>query len=99
MTINLKGYIVANGATDWAYDVFPSFPELIKYFNLIPERIYDNYTEHGCTYFFNDTWKWDEDRYNQSDCEYIWDQMWNLTIGTKKMNWYDFYRKKGVIGS
>jgi hypothetical protein len=59
MTINLKGYIVANGATDWTFDVFPSFPELIKYFNLIPEKIYDNYTEKGCTYFFNDTWKWD----------------------------------------
>lgn len=53
--INLKGFIVGNGATDWAYDVQPVFPELTKYFDLIPEVVYKNWTNHGCTFFFNGT--------------------------------------------
>jgi hypothetical protein len=32
----LKGFIVANGATDWEVDVSPSFPEVVFNFNIIP---------------------------------------------------------------
>ena len=73
MLINLKGFIVGNGATDWNYDVMPSFPEVIKYFNLIPESIYNNYTDRGCMKFFNRTVKFDSDKGTAQDCKDIWE--------------------------
>jgi hypothetical protein len=33
--VNLKGFIVGNGATDWEIDISPSFPEVMYNFNLI----------------------------------------------------------------
>jgi hypothetical protein len=30
--MNLKGFIVGNGATDWDYDVSASFPEVLYNF-------------------------------------------------------------------
>lgn len=95
MTINLKGFIVGNGATDWTYDVMPSFPDVVKYFNLIPESIHQNYTDHGCIYFFNGTMKFDEAKGTADDCFAIWSQIEELTEG---LNWYDLYRKKGGLG-
>lgn len=93
--INLKGFIVGNGATDWTFDVMPSFPELVKYFNLIPDSIYQNYVDHGCTLFFNGTMKFDADKGTEQDCIDIWGQIEDLT---DKLNWYDLYRKKFGLG-
>jgi hypothetical protein len=71
--MNLKGIIVGNGATDWTYDVQPVFPELVKYFNLIPESIYKNWTDHGCTLFFNGTVAYNKTMApNSTYCEDIW---------------------------
>jgi serine carboxypeptidase-like clade 1 len=33
---NIKGIMVGNGATDWDFDVSPSFPTTVFNFNLIP---------------------------------------------------------------
>ena len=38
-TYNLQGFLVGNGATNWDYDVSPSFPEVVYNFNLIPETM------------------------------------------------------------
>jgi hypothetical protein len=72
--MNLKGFIVGNGATDWTYDVQPVFPELAKYFNLIPESVYQNWTDHDCTIFFNGSVKFNETNTpnNESTCYGIW---------------------------
>ena len=35
--MNLKGFMVGNGATNWDFDVSPSFPKTIYNFNLIPK--------------------------------------------------------------
>jgi hypothetical protein len=61
MTINLKGYIVANGATDWDVDVWPAMPELFKYFNLIPDKVFKDYNHVKCEKFFNGTIIYDSD--------------------------------------
>ena len=95
MLINLKGFIVGNGATDWTYDVMPSFPDVVKYFNLIPESIHQNYTDFGCTKFFNRTMKFDDSKGTKEDCIRIWGEIEDLT---DKLNWYDLYRKKGGLG-
>jgi hypothetical protein len=36
--IHLKGTMVGNGATNWDFDVSPSFTETVYNFNLIPKR-------------------------------------------------------------
>ena len=41
--INLKGFIVGNGATDFTVDVSPSFPSTVYNFNLIPKNLYDTF--------------------------------------------------------
>lgn len=33
--LNLKGFIVGNGATKWDVDISPSFPDVMYNFNLI----------------------------------------------------------------
>ena len=38
---NLKGFIVANGATDWDLDISPAYPEVVYNFNLIPKAWLD----------------------------------------------------------
>lgn len=90
MYINLKGFIVGNGATDWTYDVQPSFVELVKYFNLIPDSIYRNWTDHQCNYFFNGTIAFNKSSASKEFCEGIWGQVEDLT---GDLNWYDLYRK------
>jgi len=52
--MNLKGYLVGNGATNWDFDVSPSFPTIARDFNLIPPSLYHNYTESNCKVWFND---------------------------------------------
>lgn len=37
--INLKGFMVGNGATDWDFDVSPSFPETVYNFNIMPSQL------------------------------------------------------------
>jgi len=36
---NLTGFFIGNGATNWLYDVFPSFPEVVANFQLIPPQL------------------------------------------------------------
>lgn len=68
---NLKGFMVGNGATDWDFDVSPSFPSIAYNFNLIPKKTYDEYTSLECVVYFNDfkprTGK------NVTRCSELWD--------------------------
>lgn len=92
--INLKGFIVGNGATDWTFDVQPVFPELAKYFNLIPESVYKQWTDHECTFFFNGTVHYNDSNSNYSTCFGIWQE---ILDNTASLNWYDLYRKNFTI--
>lgn len=85
--LNLKGFIVANGATDWDLDISPSFPDVVYNFNLIPPRVLKNYTTNGCTFYFRDV---KPPTPNNTICNELWDQINDLWQG---LNWYDLFRK------
>lgn len=52
-TINIKGIIVGNGATDFTVDVSPSYPDVIFNFQLIPKSLYDTFKKNKCHFSFN----------------------------------------------
>jgi carboxypeptidase C (cathepsin A) len=41
--IPLKGFMVGNGATNWDFDVGPSYPQTLYNFNMISKKVYDKY--------------------------------------------------------
>ena len=84
--INLKGFLVGNGATQWDVDISPSFPEVVYNFNLIPKSLLDTYNDNNCIAYFNDV----HPATNTTICETSWDLINNLTGG---LNWYDLFRK------
>ena len=40
--INLKGFIVANGVTNWNYDVWQALPDQSLFHNIIDDRMYND---------------------------------------------------------
>jgi len=89
----IKGMLVGNGATDWDFDVSPSFPETVYNFNMIGKKQIDYFRENNCTYFFNDF----KNHTGPAGCNSVWDE---INIITGDMNWYDLYRKNyDVLGS
>lgn len=84
---NLAGYLVGNGATNWDFDVSPSFPTTAYQFSLIPTSLYTNYTKSGCKVWFNDFKPMEGPPY----CKDLWAEINTLT---ENLNWYDLYRPK-----
>jgi len=82
----LAGFAVFNGATDWKYDVSPSFPDTVFNFNLIPESILKPFNDQGCVYYFNGY----KNHSGPNDCDALWLKINNLT---GLLNWYDLYRE------
>lgn len=54
LKINLKGFIVGNGATNWEVDISKSFPEVVFNFNIVPKSLLDTYRNNDCQNYFND---------------------------------------------
>jgi hypothetical protein len=86
MQINLKGFIVGNGATDWEVDISKSYPEVVFNFNIIPKTLLDTYRNNNCQNYFNDL----KPPTPSKVCNDAWNQINNLGSG---LNWYDLYRK------
>jgi len=40
---NFKGYLVANGATNWDLDISPAYPEVVYNFNIIDKTLLDTF--------------------------------------------------------
>jgi carboxypeptidase C (cathepsin A) len=85
MTVNQKGFMVGNGATDWKYDVSPSFPEVVYNFNMIPESLWTAYNNLDCVEYFDGS----VNGTDPTQCSDMFDQMATFTNG---LNWYDLYR-------
>jgi hypothetical protein len=83
---NLKGYIVANGATNWDLDISPAFPEVVYNFNIINKDLLDTFEANDCHYYFNDVKVHD----NSKLCNDTWTEINNMAAS---LNWYDLYRK------
>lgn len=79
--------MVGNGATDWDFDVSPSFPDTVYNFNLISKAVLDEYKSNYCVVYFNDFRP--RNGTDLEKCNNLWDTMTNLT---KNLNWYDLYR-------
>jgi len=60
--------MVGNGATDWDFDVSPSFPEVMFHFNLIEASLLEQYQSLGCEYYFNDL----RPHNGTADCDALW---------------------------
>jgi len=77
--------MVGNGATNWDLDVFPTFPETLYNFNIIPKTLLDQYNSLNCTYYFNDL----RNHSGPAECDALFDKFFDFTDG---LNWYDLYR-------
>jgi hypothetical protein len=89
--------MVGNGATDWDFDVSPSFPSIVYNFNLIPKAMYDEYVALECIVYFNDFKP--RSGKNQTRCNELWGDgddppKGSMNYLAKDLNWYDLYRPK-----
>lgn len=46
----MMGIMVGNGVTDFRYDADPVLPEVHLNFQIIPQKVFDNYTDNECFY-------------------------------------------------
>jgi hypothetical protein len=84
---NLEGFMVGNGATNWDFDVSPSFPETVYNFNLIPEPMFNDYNNNGCVEYFNGFRP--TNGTSAVTCDALFGKM---SVLTEDLNWYDLYR-------
>ena len=78
--------MIGNGATDFKYDVSPSFPATLYNFNLIKQSLYDEYVNNNCFFSFNGVLP----ESNSTECINAWGKMNELVVD---LNWYDLFRK------
>jgi hypothetical protein len=73
--INLKGFIIANGVTDYSVDGYPSFPATVYNFHLIMKEVYDTFENNDCFYSLFDLIPHN----NSQVCEAAWNKINELT--------------------
>uniref|UniRef100_A0A7S3K994 Carboxypeptidase n=1 Tax=Euplotes crassus TaxID=5936 RepID=A0A7S3K994_EUPCR len=84
--INLKGILVGNGATKWEYDTTPSYLEMAYNHQLMDTELHNTFVENGCEWYFRDVLP----RKANEACEKA---KKTFDENTKRINWYDIYRK------
>lgn len=45
--------MVGNGATNWTYDVWPTFPTTLANFQIIPQSLLNDWNAHSCEGYFH----------------------------------------------
>merc|ERR1712216_254528 len=83
--INLQGFAVGNGVTNWRYDTFPALPATLHGFNMIPTPMFFNFTDNGCVIAFDGSTMMGPD----AICQDLFNQMQNNIVG---LNPYDLYK-------
>jgi serine carboxypeptidase-like clade 1 len=84
--MNLQGYMVGNGATNWEFDVEPSFAQTLRWFNIIPPSLLDSFEANDCHYYFYPAVNPDV---QTPKCDALWIKINEYASG---LNWYDLYR-------
>ena len=77
--INLKGFMVGNGVTDWNVDADSAWPYVLWWHGLIGLDTHIKWVNNHCTYFTNTT-----------VCNEAYNEMLKLFTG---INFYDIYRE------
>ena len=89
--INLAGFMVGNGATNFHDDIWPTYAELLHGLTMIPTSLYNEWTTNNCHKYFHDVFPNNVDT-KGTTCYTVWNKLLDLTINTG-VNWYDLYRK------
>jgi len=83
--MNLKGFLVGNGVTDYRFDGDPTFPATVAGFSIVPPAVYNNYTAHNCYYTI--------DGLLTQNTSAICDELYQKINGyAANLNWYDLFR-------
>lgn len=90
MTIPLEGTMVGNGATNWTYDVWPSYAATAANLTTIPLDLWRDYEANNCATYFHNV----RPAVKTPECDAIYARMAELT---DKLNWYDLYRTNYAI--
>jgi len=77
--------MVGNGATNWSYDVWPSFPQTLANFQIIEQELLDDWEKQGCQAYFHNV----RPATKTPECIAMAGRMQELS---GKLNWYDLYR-------
>jgi len=51
--MNLKGFAVGNGCTDWEVDTNPALPDTLAGFNIVPQTVMDNFNARQCYFAYD----------------------------------------------
>jgi len=84
--INLGGTMVGNGATNWTYDVWPSYPQTLANFQVIQQSLLDDFEKQDCHAYFHNV----RPHSTSAECEAMAKRIMDLS---GSLNWYDLYRK------
>ena len=85
MNINLGGVMVGNGATNWSYDVWPSFTATAANLTTIPLSLWKDIEDHGCIAYFDNL----RPATDTPICKAL---AAKVNAATEDLNWYDLYR-------
>lgn len=77
--------MVGNGATNWSYDVWPTFPATLKNMQIIPQSMLDAWEAQGCAAYFHNVRPYTD----TPECRALAQQIGDLS---GQLNWYDLYR-------
>lgn len=78
--------MVGNGATNWSYDVWPSFPATLANMQVIPMSMLQDIEDAGCAAYFHNV----RPATKTPKCVELAKKVSDLS---GELNWYDLYRK------
>lgn len=86
--INLKGFMVGNGVTNWEYDTSPALPDTLYGFDMIPTKLIAEYDGLSCHVNFHGEISGDD----EIKCGELFTNI-SKAIPRGILNPYDLYRK------
>lgn len=88
---NLKGMLVGNGATNWHVDAgADALVDTLWGFNMIPTKLYNDYTNNGCHSYFGDVLP----ATMPGNCNDTLAKVYNIING---VDLYDLYRENNDV--